>query len=99
MPKEIVYDNSPNGFNAIVSWSRGEHGSGYVQIATEMREPQTSDAPQNLRDLVLSWAGSSSDPEHAEGARGLWTTLDRAGINRLIRALRRARDQAFGADA
>jgi hypothetical protein len=30
---------------------------------------------------------------------GLWGTLDREGCNRLIRVLRRARDQAFGADA
>lgn len=32
-----------------------------------------------------------SDPQYM--------TLDRSDINRLIRALRRARDQAFGADA
>ncbi|MEU1761293.1 hypothetical protein [Micromonospora sp. NPDC005652] len=31
--------------------------------------------------------------------RGLWGSYDRAGINRLIRILRRARDSAFGADA
>ena len=31
--------------------------------------------------------------------RGLWCDLDRAGINRLIRTLRKARDQAYGADA
>jgi hypothetical protein len=30
---------------------------------------------------------------------GLWSTLDREGCNQLIRLLRRARDQAFGADA
>lgn len=28
-----------------------------------------------------------------------WVHLDRHGINRLIRTLRKARDQAFGADA
>ena len=32
-------------------------------------------------------------------ARGWFVTLDRNGINRLIRSLRKARDQAFGADA
>lgn len=31
--------------------------------------------------------------------RSLSVDLDRDGINRLIRALRKARDQAFGADA
>lgn len=30
---------------------------------------------------------------------GMYVQLDRAGINRLIRALRRARDAAFGVDA
>lgn len=30
---------------------------------------------------------------------GWYVHIDRAGINRLIRALRRARDSAFGADA
>lgn len=30
---------------------------------------------------------------------GEWVDLDRAGINRLIRMLRKARDAAYGADA
>lgn len=30
---------------------------------------------------------------------GLWASLDRQGVNRLIRILRKARDSAFGADA
>lgn len=32
-------------------------------------------------------------------SNGWFTQLDREGINRLIRTLRKARDQAFGADA
>jgi hypothetical protein len=39
-----------------------------------------------LKDLVKSVSGP-------------WITLDREGINRLIRSLRRARDQAYGQDA
>lgn len=38
--------------------------------------------------------GKAHDPE-----RGWFAHLDRNGVNRLIRALRKARDQAFGADA
>lgn len=34
-----------------------------------------------------------------EGEEGWFATLDRAGINRMIRALRKARDSAYGADA
>lgn len=33
------------------------------------------------------------------GFTGVWSTLDRDGVNRLIRVLRRARDSTFGADA
>lgn len=36
------------------------------------------------------------DPESPDG---LWVTLDRNAINRLIKSLRKARDQAFGEDA
>jgi hypothetical protein len=32
-------------------------------------------------------------------SNGWFADLDRAGCNRLIRAIRKARDQAFGADA
>lgn len=35
------------------------------------------------------------DPDSADG---LWVSLDREAINRLIRVLRKARDQAFGID-
>lgn len=41
---------------------------------------------------------NTGEPELAE-VRGWHVDLDRAGINRLIRALRKARDQAYGADA
>lgn len=40
--------------------------------------------------------------DYDEGKRdrpGFFVSLDRDGINRLIRTLRRARDAAFGADA
>ena len=36
--------------------------------------------------------------EHPE-SNGWFVNLDRSGINRLIRTLRKARDQAFGSDA
>ena len=41
---------------------------------------------------------TSDAPEHFTWS-GTHSTLDRAGINRLIRVLRRARDAAYGADA
>jgi hypothetical protein len=38
-------------------------------------------------------------PKTAAPFSGWFVTLDRDGINRAIRALRKARDSAFGADA
>lgn len=90
MPKEIVYDQA-RMFNVELKWSNeGSH----VQIATVVPPAQTAEAPASLGALVDSWSR-----EDRYLATGLYATLDRNGINRLIRALRRARDQAFGADA
>ena len=41
--------------------------------------------------------GLDADP--GDSRTGWHVTLDRAAINRTIRALRKARDQAFGVDA
>jgi hypothetical protein len=56
---------------------------GYVQLATVLQ------------------AGTDGAPGHevAEVDEGQFVDLDRESINRLIRTLRKARDQAFGADA
>lgn len=42
--------------------------------------------------------GFKLESEHPE-SNGWFVNLDRSGINHLIRTLRKARDQAFGADA
>ena len=43
---------------------------------------------------------AGGDVDENTGQRpGFFVSLDRDGINRMIRALRRARDAAFGADA
>lgn len=58
---------------------------GDVQVATV-----NQNSPLTLKD------DEASEPYRFDG----WhVTLDRVGINRLIRALREARDAAFGADA
>lgn len=41
----------------------------------------------------------SGMPDEANRESASWSTLDRAGLNQLIRRLRQARDDAFGADA
>lgn len=49
--------------------------------------------PQLAR-LVLNTLDASTN----DGYSGVWTDLDRAGCNRLVRAVRKARDAAFGRD-
>lgn len=49
----------------------------------------TSRDDKNLKEML----------ENPELYTGLWSNLDRNGINRLIRLLRKARDGAFGSDA
>lgn len=91
MPKEIVYGNSlpysendPARSIAEVSWSReAEH----VQVVTKcVRAEDTEQVYENSELPTL------------KAADGWYIYLDRSGINRLIRNLRRARDQAFGRD-
>ena len=52
----------------------------------------------NVQVATTNWSmrtsGHPLDPKP-----GWYVTLDRASINKMIRALRKARDQAFGSDA
>lgn len=47
----------------------------------------------------ISLATIDPDAEVGTPASGWYIHLDRDGVNRLIRTLRKARDQAFGSDA
>lgn len=49
------------------------------------------------RSILDVIEASQTSPGTAEYV-GVWSTLDRGAINRLIRTLRRARDAAFGRD-
>ncbi len=82
MPKEIIGDQAEM-YDVHIGWSRGGE---YVQIGVE-----TTDGTSVVDKLG---AGGSNPAEF----KGLWGTLDRAGCNRAIRALRDARDAAFGRD-
>lgn len=97
MPKETVHDQA-SMYDVQVGWAPDK----YVQVGIETA---------NHRAIVDQLAGDAANrPEvramldQLTGAgelaafTGLWATLDREGCNRLIRVLRRARDQAFGRD-
>lgn len=82
MPKEVIDDYINGEFSVKVGWER----DGYVQVATI--NPK--------REYRMSYEGDGEGQTFT--AHGLYSTLDRDGINRLIQVLRRARDQAYGAD-
>lgn len=52
----------------------------------------------DIQIATVAPEGVQLESEHPE-SNGWFVNLDRSGINRLIRTLRKARDQAFGADA
>lgn len=87
MPKEVVRDRG-GVFDVSVGWSREAE---YVQLGAVMRAPESSDAPQDLKQLVNTWGDAAV-------MTGLFATLGRHEINELIRVLRRARDAAYGRD-
>ncbi len=100
MPKETVHDQA-GMYDMQVSWAPDK----YVQFGVQTSDnvPIVYRLVRDLTDEEKTAAGfaypTDDDLSRFTGFTGLWGTLDRAGCNRLIRALRRARDQAYGADA
>jgi len=86
MPKENINCISVDGLRVEVSWSHDK----YVQLATVNQH-----SPFTFPRMIVDGA----EVEPSEPFNGWHATLDRDGINRLIRSLRKARDAAFGADA
>lgn len=84
MPKTNVYPPCPNP--DAVADRRVEVGwhNGGVQIATTV-----------LTNPTTPLVGEVNEPEWKSDA---YVDLDRHGINNLIRALREARDKAYGRD-
>lgn len=87
MPKETVYGemltSTPNSDRAIVE-VRWSREAGDVQVVSK---------------CINALGGRvASDDDGIHYTDGMYVTLDRRGINDVIRHLRRARDQAFGRD-
>lgn len=110
MPKEIIYSahQEPDGYqvSTVVGWSREP---GHVEIAVQ-RPAQRMPNSKSIGDVLRSeltdpkWSNSSNYADALNTMlcvfeQGWYCQLDRAGLNRLIRTLRKARDAAFGADA
>lgn len=88
MPKEVVA--TADQHDVEVAWGRD---AGYVQVGTVAAEHHSLE-----EFLEHARAPENDGPGVAAQYRGLFGTLDRNGVNHLIRVLRRARDQAFGRD-
>jgi hypothetical protein len=54
---------------------------------------------RNLPGVAIASLNMGDDDGLLDSERGWFAHLDREGVNRMIRSLRKARDQAFGADA
>lgn len=94
MPKETIYgdllpfsEESPARAVAEVHWHRD---AAHVQLVTRcVRADDHSDYVRTVDE-----GGTPDEQPFA----GFYVSLDRQGINALIRQLRRARDQAYGRD-
>lgn len=90
MPHENVHatNSTPNESMGVqIQWHKEnlpELGDGWVNVAA------------GYFDKMLPVGSASSDDPDCPNQ---FVNLDRAGINRLISRLRRARDAAYGADA
>lgn len=87
MPKETIHDEA-GLYDVAVGWNRD---TSHVQLGTVIHQDPDK-AEVTLPALLKTWQ------DEGDHHTGLWATLDRDGINRLIRSLRRARDQAYGKD-
>jgi hypothetical protein len=71
-----------------VNWRNSVEGAGHVQLSLDVSLPYVRTALEEPNGLMVI------------GSTLLFTpVLDRSEINTLIRALRKARDAAYGADA
>lgn len=99
MPKEVVfgsqlpYSDVSSGRSAIgVHWGIEQE---YVQVSASLFN---DDGRSVTADGVVHEAEGAEAARRELWSQGFYVDLDRSGINRLIRNLRRARDQAFGRD-
>jgi hypothetical protein len=85
MPKEVIFgEQTPEDTMVPIAEVRWNREGGGVQLVTKATDPHDGRV-----------AGDSSETHVTDGFH---VDLDRSSINKLIRNLRRARDQAFGKD-
>ena len=107
MPSEVVYGSS-GGVDVRVSWGTGETGTVQVVSQAVKTGEDGSDPTERLIGIVNEWLKAAGQqtidlaalrkiPTIDPHFDGWWATLtDWAQVNRLIKALKRARDRQFG---
>ena len=99
MPKEIIKDSSLHGAIAVAE-SDAMAGRGPWAGGAPVRPTRVEVGWQRgLMDVQIGSVNPEAGDDPHDPKRGWFVHLDREGVNRLIRSLRKARDQAFGADA
>lgn len=113
MPKENINDIVTDGFRAEVGWSNGcvqvatTNANSTFELPVDddmLTVPATSAAKVGVTtNLTASTSSVTTAPAvkvvpPPEPFYGWHVTLDRDGCNRMIKALRKARDSAFGRD-
>jgi hypothetical protein len=91
MPKETIFA-AATAVGIEETEATGENYSIKTRVDVAWGREQTVQMATLTRD---GFGIRTVDPESPDG---LWTVLDRDAINRLIKTLRRARDQAYGVD-
>lgn len=75
---------------------------GWTKDIEERKKTQTSEATDEdayyAAERLAAATLNALDATTIMTYDSLWATLDRSGVNEMIRVLRRARDQAFGKD-
>ena len=96
MPKEVIY--SSDGAYMLAT-----DGNEYPEVGI----PEGTVGQYRQRGVHVGWTRkrhvevgvASFDVSREMPSDGVFLALDRDGINRLIRSLRKARDAAYGSDA
>lgn len=92
MPKTNINDFTTDGWRVEVSWRpQDDQYEGHVQVAS-VNVNSPFEFPGDLLDYGPDGEELRGDPEPTDGWR---VTLDPAGIDRMIEALRDAKKAAF----
>lgn len=105
MPRDLVFSNSFDDLPSNVSWTR-LLGDITVGRLSDYRYPELPATARGQRALAVHWTrggglvslGPTARAEDGSDVEvpGWWLDLDWTQLNRLIKFLRNARDQAFG---